>query len=476
MKNVVMNFSKVLLIVLTFLVARPDKAGAQPGASISFSIFYNSLSPYGYWVDDPAYGYFWVPEMGPSFRPYYSGGHWVMTSYGNMWVSDYAWGWAPFHYGRWIYDGFYGWVWIPGSTWAPAWVSWRWGGGYAGWAPLGPGVSLSVAYKSYAPPADWWVFVEPTYMYSPVFYRYYEGPSVNVTYLSRTSFVSNTYVQNGITYLSGPSVSDVERVSNQRVDVYDVKDGRMPSRAGISGNTVNVYSPDITSSGSKGIAPARYSDAEQHLGKMAPLEANGGIPARYNTSGSSKMRENGATDQRYDPAKPVRRSEEKVSAPDNTRTKREEYNRMQPNREQPAPGKSERQRSSPGKNQQAAPAQRNNDAARQPDGRNVQKERGNTPQEMQRRPEAQPPREMQRRQEAQPSREMQRRPEAQPPREMQRRQEAQPPHGQKMPAAPQPQREIPQKLEHPSPMSQPMEQGRKNQPQQGPSKGHGSKK
>lgn len=31
-----------------------------------------------------------------------------------------------------------GWVWVPGVEWAPAWVSWRVGGGYIGWAPLPP--------------------------------------------------------------------------------------------------------------------------------------------------------------------------------------------------------------------------------------------------------------------------------------------------------------------------------------------------
>ena len=31
-----------------------------------------------------------------------------------------------------------GWCWIPGTTWGPAWVNWRWGGGYVGWAPMAP--------------------------------------------------------------------------------------------------------------------------------------------------------------------------------------------------------------------------------------------------------------------------------------------------------------------------------------------------
>ena len=45
-----------------------------------------------------------------------------------------SWGVVTYHYGRWYEDPREGWVWVPGSTWAPAWVSWREGGGYCGWA------------------------------------------------------------------------------------------------------------------------------------------------------------------------------------------------------------------------------------------------------------------------------------------------------------------------------------------------------
>ena len=121
-------------LLLVFAPIKQTKA--QFSASISFGVFYDELEPYGQWIDDPQYGYVWVPDVGPGFRPYYTGGHWVMTRYGSMWVSDYDWGWAPFHYGRWVYSPYYGWSWIPDYDWGPAWVSWRSGGCYYGWAPL----------------------------------------------------------------------------------------------------------------------------------------------------------------------------------------------------------------------------------------------------------------------------------------------------------------------------------------------------
>ena len=113
--------------------------GYDPNA---YQQFQSTLSPYGTWTDDPNYGQVWVPSpdvVGADFEPYASAGQWVASNdYGFAWASDYDWGWAPFHYGRWIILGGYGWSWVPGSLWGPAWVDWRYGNGYCGWAPLPP--------------------------------------------------------------------------------------------------------------------------------------------------------------------------------------------------------------------------------------------------------------------------------------------------------------------------------------------------
>jgi hypothetical protein len=75
-----------------------QKAFAQ--GAVNFQIFYDELSPYGYWVDNLDFGYVWVPDVSPDFTPYGSNGHWIYAYEGWTWVSDYSWGWAPFHYGR----------------------------------------------------------------------------------------------------------------------------------------------------------------------------------------------------------------------------------------------------------------------------------------------------------------------------------------------------------------------------------------
>ena len=121
----------------------------------AYTEFQQDLAPYGNWIDDGTYGRVWQPEaslVGADFTPYYSGGHWTLTEFGWTWVSDWSWGWAPFHYGRWIIVSGYGWCWVPGTLWGPAWVAWRAGSGYVGWAALPPrGVSVTVTYGSHSP-------------------------------------------------------------------------------------------------------------------------------------------------------------------------------------------------------------------------------------------------------------------------------------------------------------------------------------
>jgi hypothetical protein len=101
----------------------------------------STLDGYGSWIDDEDYGRIWVPSataVGVDFTPYETAGSWVYSDSGWMFDCDYSWGWLPFHYGRWgWFDGYWGWV--PGYNWGPAWVDWRYGGGYVGWRPMAPG-------------------------------------------------------------------------------------------------------------------------------------------------------------------------------------------------------------------------------------------------------------------------------------------------------------------------------------------------
>lgn len=117
------------------------RADLEVGASVSISAtadFDAPLSECGTWVEVGTYGRCWRPSgVVVGWRPYCDG-HWEWTDCGWYWVSDERWAWACYHYGYWVWDPGFGWVWIPGIEWGPAWVSWRMGGGYIGWAPLAP--------------------------------------------------------------------------------------------------------------------------------------------------------------------------------------------------------------------------------------------------------------------------------------------------------------------------------------------------
>ncbi len=130
----------LLVSALPFLTIAvgPNQAKAEMTVAAGFS---RAVSPDGYWVEDPYYGTVWYPSRpGRDWRPY-SYGQWVWTSdYRWYWESDEPWGWATYRYGRWVYTVQYGWVWVPGDEWGPAWVEWRYGGGYVGWAPMPPEV------------------------------------------------------------------------------------------------------------------------------------------------------------------------------------------------------------------------------------------------------------------------------------------------------------------------------------------------
>ena len=108
---------------------------------VNQQVFYQSLSPYGSWMDVPGYGWCWRPSVAvanTAWQPYCDGGSWLWTDAGWYWNSTYTWGWAPYHYGRWHQHARFGWVWNPGYDWAPAWVAWRSSPTYCGWAPLPP--------------------------------------------------------------------------------------------------------------------------------------------------------------------------------------------------------------------------------------------------------------------------------------------------------------------------------------------------
>lgn len=237
------------MLAATFLVLfsiTPQKADARVGVNISFQTFYDNLAPYGSWFNDPQYGYVWAPRVERGFRPYYTNGYWVNTDYGNMWMSDYSWGWAAFHYGRWAYSEMYGWIWVPGDEWGPAWVTWRQGGGYYGWAPMRPGISINISFGSgYYVPDAYWTFIPYRNIYGHNFHRYY-SPRRTTTIIRNTTVINNTYINNRNTYVTGPRRSEVERTTGRSVRTYQINNLRDEGHSRLVKNSVAVYRPEVS--------------------------------------------------------------------------------------------------------------------------------------------------------------------------------------------------------------------------------------
>jgi hypothetical protein len=198
-------------------------------ADVSVDFFYNNLSG-GSWLEVDPYGYCWQPDLAvndSSWRPY-SDGYWAYTDDGWTWVSYEDFGWATYHYGRWTRLADYGWVWVPGADldWGPAWVSWRTGGDYIGWAPLpprGPGV----VYEGQAIGGNvdiefdigpgYYNFCDIRYIGEPVLRSRIVPVSENVTYINQTVNVTNITYQNNTVYNYGPDINVVNRYSSRPI-------------------------------------------------------------------------------------------------------------------------------------------------------------------------------------------------------------------------------------------------------------------
>lgn len=259
----ILKISGVAFLIMLFAGLK-NTASAQPMGEVSYQTFYDELSPYGRWVDYPDYGYVWCPDEGADFRPYSTNGRWVWSDdYDWMWVSDYSWGWAPFHYGRWFYDPIYGWMWVPGYDWSPAWVAWRGGGDYYGWAPIMPGINISIGFSwsNYNCPVDYWNFAPSRYINSYGIGGYCVSPRQNVTIINNTTIINNNVSYRRNVFVNGPGRRDVERYTNERIRSVRVRDAGAPGRAGFRNNEVNVYRPSVQrNDGDRNIAPRRFDN------------------------------------------------------------------------------------------------------------------------------------------------------------------------------------------------------------------------
>jgi len=210
-----MKNAKVLLAVLVLALVAVATTPAR--ADVSFGFFYSNLEPHGSWLVSANYGRVWQPAAyAPGWNPYYDG-HWSYTNAGWMWMSDYSWGAIPYHYGTWAVDPRYGWVWVPGYTWAPAWVTFRTGPDYVGWAPVAPGFSVGVSFGAPLPAMRTFVFV-PTRSFLAPHIRTYVVPATRARAVyQHANVVAGPVVRRESVVTRGPDPWTIERATRQPI-------------------------------------------------------------------------------------------------------------------------------------------------------------------------------------------------------------------------------------------------------------------
>ena len=199
--------------------SRTNPADTTEDIGVSSDVFYSSesLRGHGRWVTVGTYGRCWQPTgVDVDWQPY-THGRWAFSpDDGWVWDSDEDFGWATYHYGRWFREEDSGWYWVPGKVWAPAWVSWRHGHSYVGWAPLPP-LAMAAAGVGIGAWADHRWGIGP-HAYSFVNVRDFGAPSMakvliprqqNPSIMTATNNVTNIVSGRRGIYSGGPNFQAV---------------------------------------------------------------------------------------------------------------------------------------------------------------------------------------------------------------------------------------------------------------------------
>lgn len=266
---------RIFLAVAILALVFPALRQAEARTDISIDFFYDNLGDGGNWIEAGEYGYCWQPTVASnaSWRPY-SDGYWAYTDVGWTWVSYEDFGWATYHYGRWVRLKGRGWVWAPGREWGPAWVSWRTGGDYVGWAPLPPrrGGDIYVDFSPITAQVDvdfdigpaYYNFIDVRYIGEPVLRERIFAADQNVTYVSKTVNVTNITYNNSQVYNYGPDYNTLSRYSTRPIQKLTLQRetnadplaaARSKSLMKVEGDKLVIAAPQQFQKPSKPIAP-----------------------------------------------------------------------------------------------------------------------------------------------------------------------------------------------------------------------------
>jgi hypothetical protein len=238
----------------------------QDDGSDGLTTFRGQLSGYdAKWVDTKDKGEVWVPTVPANWRPY-TYGQWANTDQGWAWIDEQPWGWATSHYGRWAYDQDLGWAWVPGTVWAPAWVAWREGGGYVGWAPLPPTVGFTAGvgldFGEVTISSGFFTFVGERDFLAPRLEAVIVPSSRNAAIVPGAAFFSNYALVNNRIVNRGVSVQRIAQATGRAVPQV-----RVASLAGVGagGRAGAFYQPPA-------LARAASRSVHSEFGRALPKQ------------------------------------------------------------------------------------------------------------------------------------------------------------------------------------------------------------
>lgn len=172
------------------LIGSAQAQAQAPGPTQEQIDFDAALEGYGHWAEHPKLGDVWIPDNVPQDWQPYRIGHWVYTDqWGWYWNSDEDFGWVTYHYGRWYLDRQLGWVWAPSDEWGPAWVNWRQGDNFVGWAPTPPDEYVETEEEP-----DNYMFVEAGNLMAPEVYTVFIPYRDRRDYYHRSRLVNRTII------------------------------------------------------------------------------------------------------------------------------------------------------------------------------------------------------------------------------------------------------------------------------------------
>jgi hypothetical protein len=282
---------RILLAVAVLALVVPAPRRAEARTDIAIDFFYDNIGDGGNWIEAGDYGYCWQPSVAVSntnWRPY-SDGYWAYTDVGWAWVSYEDFGWATYHYGRWMRLRGRSWVWVPGREWGPAWVSWRVGGDYVGWAPLPPrrAGDINVDFSPITARVDidfdigpaYYNFIDVRYIGEPVLRERIFPADQNVTYVSKTVNVTNITYTNSVAFNHGPDYNTLSRYSARPIQKLTLQRetnadplaaARSKSLMKVQGDKLVIAAPQQFQKPTKTIAPKVVK--EKVVLAQAPVE------------------------------------------------------------------------------------------------------------------------------------------------------------------------------------------------------------